>query len=292
MEKQVTIREMLIGGDLALTPSEQRIVQLLLSEYPTSGLGTASRLAKRAAVSDPTVARLVSKLGFASFAEFQAELLAEVEKRVHSPLHMMETKRRPEPSGVVPEYMASVDTALRQSQSLTPLAAYEKAAQIIMEAKGSVTVLGGRFSRHVAGMLGEYLNQMRPNVRGIADLSASAFDTLADTSRKDVVVVFDYRRYQNDVISYARQAAAQDVKIILFTDQWLSPIADVAEVSIVSGLDVASPFDTMAPAIAQAEALVANILAVSGEKPLLRMQRFESVRKENSITLDEPAISE
>ncbi|RWB69684.1 MurR/RpiR family transcriptional regulator [Mesorhizobium sp.] len=282
----MSIRELLLSEGLSLTTSEQKIVQLLLAEYPTSGLGPASRLAKRADVSDPTVARLIAKLGFGSFSDFQERLLAEVEERVHSPLHMMEAKRRREKSGVL-GYFASVEDALHESQSLTPLAAYERAAKLIMEAKGSVVILGGRFSRFVAGMLTEYLRQMRPGVEGITDLSASSFDTLAVLSRKSVVVVFDYRRYQQDVTSYAKQAAQQGARAILFTDQWMSPISQVAEVSIVCRLDAESPFDTMAPAVAQMEAVLANVLAISGDEPLARMQRFEIIRRANKITFDE-----
>ena len=280
------IRELLISDGLSLTPSEQKIVRLLLTDYPTSGLGTASRLAKRAAVSDPTVVRLVAKLGFEGFAEFQAQLLAEVEERVHSPLQMMDAKRQKEPSGLALRYLVSVEGVLHQSQSLTPASSYERAARLIVEAKGSVVVLGGRFSRYAAGMLAEHLHQMRPRVRDIGELSASAFDTLTDLGQKDVLVVFDYRRYQRDVTSYARQAAQQDVRLILFTDQWLSPISELAEVAIVSRLDVESPFDTLAPAIAQMEVVVANILAISGDEPLARMQRVERIRTTNRITVD------
>ncbi|MCM2436080.1 MULTISPECIES: MurR/RpiR family transcriptional regulator [Rhizobium/Agrobacterium group] len=285
----MSVRELLITDGLSLTPSEQKIVRLLLTDYPTSGLGTVSRLARRAGVSDPTVVRLVIKLGFESFADFQAKLLAEVEERVHSPLHMMEAKRLKEPSGIAFGYMNSVEVALTQSQALTPAASYDHAARLIMEAKGSVTVLGGRFSRFAAGMLHEYLRQMRSDVRSIFDLSASAFDTLVDLGRKDVLVVFDYRRYQQDVTSFARQARQQEVRLILFTDQWLSPIAEIAEVAIISRLDVASPFDTMAPAIAQMEAVVANILSIAGDEPASRMQSFEKIRAANGITIDDPA---
>lgn len=286
------IRELLISNGLSLTPSEQKIVRQLLTDYPAAGLGTASRLAKRAGVSDPTVVRLVAKLGFEGYAEFQSQLIAEVEQRFHSPLQMMEAKRQKETSGVALGYLVSVEEALRQSKSLTPVASYERAARLIMEAKGSVLVLGGRYSRFVAGMLAEVLHQMRPDVRNIADLSASAFDTLADLSRKDVAIVFDYRRYQRDVTFYARQAAEQGVRVVLFTDQWLSPIAEKAEVSIVSRLDVKSPFDTLAPAMAQTEAVVANILAISGDEPLARMQRFERIRQANGITVDRSGLPE
>src|SRR3546814_6055969 len=72
-------------------------------------LGSASSLAKRAGVSDPTVARFVTKFGFENFAAFQATLLEEVEARLRSPLMMLETKQTDDGSGgVIARYMTSV----------------------------------------------------------------------------------------------------------------------------------------------------------------------------------------
>src|SRR5690606_34042948 len=115
---------------------------------------------------------------------------------------------------------------------------------------------------------------------------AQAFDILADLGRKDVLVVFDYRRYQLDVIAFARQAAARGMRILLFTDQWLSPLAEHAEVTMISPLDVASPYDTLVPALAQVEALVARILSTLGEDARARIERLEDVRHANAVTLD------
>jgi DNA-binding MurR/RpiR family transcriptional regulator len=286
----MAIRDVLMRQDLALTPSEEKIVRLLLTDYPTSGLGTASSLARRAGVSDPTVVRLVMKLGYDGFPDFQAKLLAEVEARLHSPLLMMEAKR---PTGsedsAILAYLGSVGTAIEKSVSATPLQSYDRAARLLMDAKGEVIMLGGRFSRHIAGMLAGYLIQFRPGVRDIGILSPQAFDTLADLGRKDVLTIFDYRRYQLDVISYARQAAARDVRILLFTDQWLSPVAELAEVTIVSPLEVASPYDTLAPATAQMEALVAHIVSTIGDEARARIERLEEVRHANAVTLDSDA---
>jgi len=58
------IRDTLTRKDFGLTRSEAKIAQVLLDEYPISGLGTATALAKRAGVSDPTVIRLGAKIGF------------------------------------------------------------------------------------------------------------------------------------------------------------------------------------------------------------------------------------
>lgn len=283
----MAIRDVLMRGDLALTPSEEKIVRLLLTDYPTSGLGTASALARRAGVSDPTVVRLVVKLGYEGFPNFQAKLLAEVEARLHSPLLMMEAKRQSGSSdSAVLAYLDSVTTALQKATAATPVQTYERAARLLMEAKGEIVLVGGRFSRHIAGMLAGYLVQFRPGVRDLGVLSPQSFDTLADLDRRDVLVVFDYRRYQLDVVAYAKQAAALDVRILLFTDQWLSPIADLAEVTIVSPLEVASPYDTLAPAIAQMEALTAHIVSTLDDDARARIERLEKVRHANAVTLD------
>lgn len=283
----MTIREILMRQDLSLTPSEEKIVRLLLAEYPTSGLGTATSLAKRTGVSDPTVVRLMMKLGFEGFPDFQSKLLAEVESRLHSPLLMMESKRFGRSNdNVVLAYLHSVGEVVDKSASITPLQSYDRATRLLMEARGDVVMLGGRFSRYLAGMFAGYLVQFRPNVRDLGVVSAQTLDTLADLGRKDVLVVFDYRRYQLDVVAYARQAAARGVRILLFTDQWLSPIADLAEVTIVSPLEVASPYDTLVPALAQMEALVARILSTLGDDARARIETLEEVRHANSVTLD------
>ncbi|TIM77566.1 MAG: MurR/RpiR family transcriptional regulator [Mesorhizobium sp.] len=216
----MAIRDVLMRGDLALTPSEEKIVRLLLTDYPTSGLGTASSLARRAGVSDPTVVRLVMKLGYDGFADFQAKLLAEVEARLHSPLLMMEAKRPTDAEdSAILAYLGSVGSALEKSVSLTPLQSYERAARLLMETKGEVVMLGGRFSRHIAGMLAGYMLQFRPGVRDLGTLSAQAFDTLA-------------------------------------------------------------------PAMAQMEALVAQIVATLSDGARERIERLEEVRHANAVTLD------
>ncbi|RVA65166.1 MurR/RpiR family transcriptional regulator, partial [Mesorhizobium sp. M7A.F.Ca.CA.001.08.2.1] len=177
----MAIRDVLMRGDLALTPSEEKIVRLLLTDYPTSGLGTASSLARRAGVSDPTVVRLVMKLGYEGFPDFQARLLAEVEARLHSPLLMMEAKRQSGSNdSAVLAYLDSVTTALQKATAATPVQTYERAARLLMEAKGEIVLVGGRFSRHIAGMLAGYLVQFRSGVRDLGVLSPQIFDTLAD----------------------------------------------------------------------------------------------------------------
>jgi DNA-binding MurR/RpiR family transcriptional regulator len=281
------IRDLLTQEGLELTPSEARIAQVLLTDYPISGLGTATNLAKRAGVSDPTVIRLVAKIGFEGFPAFQAKLLTEVESGLQSPLMMMEAKR-PGAKGrnLIDSYSRSAVEAIEATAAMQLPQAYERAARLIMEAKGSVLVLGGRFSRFVSGMLASYLVQFRPNVTTLGALSGESFDTLLDLSERDTLVVFDYRRYQKDVIRYAEQAAERGVQLVLFTDPFRSPIASHAKVVIVGRMEVDSPYDSLAPAVVQMEALVAQIVANESRLRRARVQELEQIRAQNAVTVE------
>jgi DNA-binding MurR/RpiR family transcriptional regulator len=285
MEIAVTVRDILTNPDLGLTPSEEKIVQVLLAEYPIAGLGTANSLAKKAGVSDPTVTRLLVKLGFEGFPDFQSRLLADVESRLQSPLHLMKVqKHQPDDEGSMVTYIRSVSNALEKTISATPMVTYDRAAKLLMEAR-QVVLVGGRFSRHIAAILASHLLQFRNNVRDLGTLSAQEFDTLVDCGKKDVLVVFDYRRYQRDVIAYATQAAKNGIRIVLFTDQWLSPIAEVAEVTVIAPQEVASPYDSLVPSLAQMEGLVARLTTKMSDEMHERIEKIERIRTENEVTV-------
>jgi DNA-binding MurR/RpiR family transcriptional regulator len=285
------IRDLLTQHGLALTPAEAKIAQVLLGDYPVAGLGTATALARRAGVSDPSVIRMVTKLGFDGFAAFQKRLLEEVEAGLRSPLMMMEAKRPTRAAAtsgrsVEETYIRSAAATVESAAAMTLPQTYGKAVQLIMEAKGRVLLLGGRFSRHIAGMLAGYLAQFRPGVIEVPSLSAESFDLLLDAGPRDTLVVFDHRRYQTDVIRFAEQAAERGAQIVLFTDVWRSPAAEHAKVVIVGPMEADSPYDTLAPAVAQMEALVARIVAEQPDNNGTRMEELERIRSRNIATVD------
>src|SRR3546814_18010800 len=94
-----------------------------------------------------------------------------------------------------------------------------------MGAKGSVTLVGGRFSRHVAGMLGGYLSHLRSDVHSISPLTLESFDSLLDIGKPDTLIVFDYRRYHTAAVEFARQADARGAHVVLFPDHLIGRAA-------------------------------------------------------------------
>jgi DNA-binding MurR/RpiR family transcriptional regulator len=141
-----------------------------------------------------------------------------------------------------------------------------------------VMVLGGRVSAPLASYLAGQLHLLRPGI-GVVDSERSApAQHLIDMRKRDVLVVFDYRRYQSDTIESARVAAAQGCQVILFTDPWLSPASAFARQVLVTSVDTVGPFDSLVGAMAVVEAVVAAVLGRLGTRAEARMQSLERLR--------------
>src|SRR3546814_18900172 len=83
-------------------------------------------------------------------------------------------------------------------------------------------------------MLGGYLSQLRSDVHSISPLTLESFDSLLDIGKRDPLIVFDYRRYQTDVVEFARHAEARGAHVVWFTYPWMSPIAQIAHSGIIA----------------------------------------------------------
>ncbi|CEJ12428.1 HTH-type transcriptional regulator MurR [bacterium YEK0313] len=282
----MTIRERLADPSLALTPSERKLARVILANYPVAGLGTVATLAARADVSDPTVVRFATKLGHQSFTAFQEALLSEVEQRLRSPLMMMEVRQGRAASHPVRGYAEAMAASLSADGEVLSPAEFDRALDLLISAKGRLMLIGGRFSGHLAAIMEAHLRQMRPGTVLLGGPGADLVDQLVDIGSRDVLVVFDYRRYQSDVVAFARQARARGARIVLFTDRWGSPIAEAAEVVLASEVEAPSLFDTMVPALALVEAVLTTMVERIGKPALKRIEALEEARQENAVTVD------
>jgi DNA-binding MurR/RpiR family transcriptional regulator len=171
------------------------------------------------------------------------------------------------------------------SQLLVP-ADLQAAVDLLTDPRLRIHFLGGRFSRYLAGIMRTHLMQLRADTHFIDDVASDMTDALVDIGKRDVVVVFDYRRYQVDVIRFARQAATRGARIVLFTDPWKSPVAAVAAVTLMAPVETISPYDTMVPAAAQVEAFIAALVARLTPAEKKRIRAIEDLRRQHGITVD------
>ncbi|MDA3624746.1 MurR/RpiR family transcriptional regulator [Saccharopolyspora sp. WRP15-2] len=260
--------------------SELKVARALLAAYPAAGLETVAQFAARAHVSAPTVLRFTARLGFDSYPAFQKALIHEVDQQLSSPLRQIAEvsgteERRRNATAVARHYI----DVLSWSFDTLPEAEFDRAADLLSAPDMRIHLRGGRFSRVLAEYLASHLAMLRPAVRVIPPDELSQATTLLDFGQRDVLVVFDYRRYDPALADFAREAAARGARVVLFTDPWMSPAAQAAEVVLPSRVEAPSPFDSLVPAMAVVEAVVAAVAERRGDAVRSRLGEIEALSR-------------
>lgn len=263
-----------------LTNAERKAARALLSAYPVAGLETVAELAERAGVSAPTVVRFVSRLGFSGYAAFQRALMHEVHARMGSPLEQYAEKRTV-PSGqeLLPYAASTFVDAIQSSFAGVPASDVEHAVELLCAARLRIHVVGGRFSHVLAEYLVAHLQLLRPGVRTVPGDEFSRVSLVGDVTKEDLLVAFDYRRYDPSTVRLAQAAHRGGAKVLLLTDPFLSPISEVSEAVLPTRVDSLSPFDSLVPAFALVEALVAAVTDRLGDRGRGRVERLEGLRE-------------
>lgn len=264
-----------------LSPAERRVARALLSKYPTAGLESTAALAERAGASAPTVVRFVSRLGVSGYREFQQLLRDEVQQRRASPLTQLPLLDLKSPINELQAVSVKVfEHEVADTLKALPLSELEAAVEMLAARRHRVTGMGGRYSSLLADYLDLHLRQMRPDTRTHQPSPYRDAPLILDTSRRDVVVVFDFRRYQRDVVDLARRLHDRGARILLVTDPWLSPVAEVADVVLPARVQGPSPFDSLVSAMAVVEVLVAGVHAKLGSAAAERIANADEVSAE------------
>lgn len=278
--RTTTVAEIVRGGRAQLTPAELRVAQALMTDYPAAGLQPVAALAERAGVSGPTVVRLVAKLGFAGYPDLQAQLRAELSARNAGPVQLYPQIDASSP--VLRRFEQTVSAAVRESLAAIDTVEFDTALALLTDPARTILVTGGRVSSVHAQYLCRTLALLRDRVRFVGGERATRATMLLDVDASTVLVVFDYRRYDDEVIEFGRGAASAGAAIVLMTDTYLSPLASSATVLLPCSVDGPGPFITMAPALALVEALMAGAVERSGTPLRDRLERFDALNADLS----------
>ncbi|MDJ1159362.1 MurR/RpiR family transcriptional regulator [Chelatococcus sp. SYSU_G07232] len=274
-----TIAERIRGNLESFTASEKRAAHALLAHYPMAGLETVAEFAARAGVSAPSVLRFVSRLGFVGYPDFQRALREELEAQLKTPL----MKASPEPPGARGDRLGRFAAALRANLSETfahlPDQEFEAATALIADRKRRVHLVGGRFTDALAAYMAAHLRILRPGVVHLSGQADTRRDQLLDIARHDVLVVFDVRRYQENMVALAAEVARRGGKVVLVTDQWLSPVARSATHILSARIEAPSNWDSNVALLALVEALVAAVTERLWPEARRRIEEIERLRQ-------------
>ncbi|MBT6191415.1 MAG: MurR/RpiR family transcriptional regulator, partial [Tateyamaria sp.] len=199
-----TISDRIHGVLDALTRAERQLAQSVLENYPASGLGPLTALAKDAAVSVPTVARMVQKLGYKSYSEFQAALREELRAKVKTPIAKHDTWAEAAPSGhILNRFTDAVIDNIRLTLGQIDPDAFDHACDLMTNQDHHLYIVGGRITHTLAEYLFLHMQVIRPNVTHVQSTSNTWPHYLLNAKEGDVFVIFDVRRYENNTLKLA-----------------------------------------------------------------------------------------
>ena len=274
---KTSISELIADRLDAMPAGERRAAQALVANYPLIGLRTVAEFSHSAGVSSPTILRFVARLGFHNYPEFQSALQEELAAQVQSPA----SRAAGQPSGRDGEAFPGVEATLENIRQTFRHISPQQVAEIVAllsNPKSKVFLIGGRFTDPVARYMAAHMTIIRPNVFHVFGQESNWRDQLIDMGKRDVLLVFDIRRYQDSLIRFAAKAHERGVHIVLFTDQWLSPIARVARHVVAGRTAAPSPWDSSAALFVVAETLIGELTRRLETDSARRIREMEDLR--------------
>ena len=267
----------------SLSKAERRVGRALLADYPSAGLASGARLAERAAVSPPTVLRFAQTLGYEGFTDLQVALRAELTAQSNGPI----TRLPATPSSSTDA--GPLDRLLHQARAQNeraeetlaqmPGPAVEAAIALLADTSRPLYLHGGRFSHLLAMQLAAHLEQLRPGVRLLTDPSGRDLGTMIELTRRDVVMLFDFHRYQRSAADLAARVHRAGATVLLVTDDLTCPVAPEAEVVLTASSTVGTTYQSMAAGFLLTELLIPLVMDAVGEPARTRMALWEEQRR-------------
>ncbi|WP_298847213.1 MurR/RpiR family transcriptional regulator [uncultured Ruegeria sp.] len=259
-----------------LTRSERQLASILLQDYPMAGLQSITKLAAAAQVSTPTVIRMARKLGFDGFPDLQDALREEVAEQIKKPISKRDAwVVDDEAEHPTTRFAQAVWTNIRHTLERLDKEMFDTVAQLLADTDRHLYVVGGRITRSNADYLFNHMQIIRPNVTMLGNSANVWPQYLLDMDESSVLVIFDIRRYEAHLEKLAQVASSRGVTVVLFTDQWGSPIGKAANYTFHALVEAPSSWDSTIALQLISETLIAEVQEARWEESKERIEELE-----------------
>lgn len=241
----------------SLSKGHKKIADYIKTNYEKASFMTASSLGKAVGVSESTVVRFATNIGFDGYPELQRYLQEMVKSHLTSVQRMDVAASRYNGDDFIDKaFMTDIEMIKTTRESISR-DAFIKSAEAINKAK-KIYILGVRSSAALASFAAFYLRFLYENVV-LIDTSASSelFEQMFRISSDDVCIAISFPRYSNQTVKALSFAKSRGATIISITDGELSPIAPYATHLLVAKSSMVSFVDSLVAPLSVINALVA-----------------------------------
>ena len=278
------IKDLLHDNMQSLTPTERQLASALLRDYPVPGLQSITKFADEAEVSTPTVIRMARKLGFDGFPALQAALRAEVSDQIKKPMSKHAGWHTNADVGhTINQFAASLSANVQASLERLDTQTFDTVAGLLADPDRALFLAGGRITRSNADYFYNHLQIIRPEVTLLAQSPNVWPQYILDMNEHSILIVFDIRRYEKHLHKLAELALKKGSTIILFTDQWGSPISQIATHTFHAQVEAPSAWDSTIVIMFYLEALIAEAQNRSFDSSRARIETLEAMFSQTKI---------
>lgn len=258
----------------SFSKGQLRIAKFLVENFDKAAFMTAAKLGVTAGVSESTVVRFATELGFEGYPEMRRALQEMIRNRLTS-LQRIEVARSVMGTGeTLTQILHSDMEKIQLTLDSIDRVQFKKAVEKILAAK-RIYILGTRTSAALSVFLGFYFNLLFENVKVLYENSASEiFEQILRIGPEDVVIGISFPRYSKRTVKAVRFARDMGATVIGLTDVTTSPIARMADISLLAKSDMVSFVDSLVAPLSLINAL---IVAVGNETPEKLSDTFEKL---------------
>jgi DNA-binding MurR/RpiR family transcriptional regulator len=262
----------------SLTTAERRVAEVVLARPQLVAFGTVAELAAAAGAGAATVVRLSTKLGFDGFTALQAAVQGELAAQLRP---AAERIREPSSADLAARHQQIESANVQASLGAVSPELLARVVDHLARPTARVFVLSGDASRGVATQFVGDLSSLRDDVALIDGNPIAVHRQVALLHASDVLVTLDLRRYERWVVDATRAAKEAGVWSVALTDSVLSPLAQVADQTVVLAAGGSGPFDSHTGTLAVFNLFVASVADAMRAQATERLDRLEVVWRES-----------
>ena len=266
-----------------MSKGQKLLADYILKNYDKAVFLTAAKLGKVVGVSESTVVRFATQLGYQGYPGFQKALEELVRNKLNSIQRMEVTYGRISQSEILASVLQSDIEKIKLTLADMDQNAFELAVDTILNAK-RIYVVGIRSCAPLANFLSFYLNLIFDNVTSVhTNSSSEIFEQLIRIGAEDVIIGISFPRYSMRTLKALEFASNRKAKVITLTDSVHSPMTLYSSCNLIARSDMASIVDSLVAPLSVVNALVVALCMKKQKDVIATLETLEQIWDEYQV---------
>lgn len=266
-----------------MSKGQKLLADYILKNYDKAVFLTAAKLGKVVGVSESTVVRFATQLGYQGYPGFQKALEELVRNKLNSIQRMEVTYGRISQSEILASVLQSDIEKIKLTLANMDQNAFELAVDTILNAK-RIYVVGIRSCAPLANFLSFYLNLIFDNVTSVhTNSSSEIFEQLIRIGAENVIIGISFPRYSMRTLKALEFASNRKAKVITLTDSVHSPMTLYSSCNLIARSDMASIVDSLVAPLSVVNALVVALCMKKQKDVIATLETLEQIWDEYQV---------